>query len=178
MACGHLNLAYKGKEMELIKMPRTEWKIEARDAQGNLLWEEEIKNLVTNAGIDFALDKLFKGVNYTAAWFVGLVNEPATFAPEDTSALHPGWTENTLYDEPARPTLTLGTVANRSVDNAANRAVFTMNATAVISGVFLCTTNGVAGGAGTIYSEAAFANGPRNLSSGAILSVTVVATGA
>jgi hypothetical protein len=47
---------------------------EARDKDGNIKWTAEAKNLTTNQGRQDMNAKYFLGSSYTAAWFIGLVN--------------------------------------------------------------------------------------------------------
>lgn len=159
--------------------PRTEWHVECHDFEGNLKWVEDLKNLVFDAAINDVLEKYFKGAAYTAGWFVGLVNSGAAYAAGDTMAAHPGWTENTNYAEAARPALTLGAVAAKSVSNSASRAQFTINgAGGTIGGAFLCTNSAKAGATGVLYCAVNFSTGNRAVIAGDVLSVTVTLQGA
>jgi hypothetical protein len=71
---------------------------EARDKDGNIKWTAEAKNLTTNQGRQDMNAKYFLGSSYTAAWFIGLVNNtPApSYAVTDTMASHAGWDETKL----------------------------------------------------------------------------------
>ena len=51
---------------------------EAYDKDGNLKWRDEAKNLTTNVGRQDMNAKYFLGSSYTAAWFIGLVNNSPT----------------------------------------------------------------------------------------------------
>lgn len=161
-----------------FRAPRTHWEIEAHDKEGNLLWTESIDNLVTDEGINFLLDKMFRGLNYTAAWYIGLINDGGVLATSDTAAAHSGWTENASYTNLDRAPAVFGTVANKTADNTANRGTFTMTASANIMGVFLATGATKSGVADVIYSEAAFVSGTKNLAQDAVLTVTVTVSGA
>lgn len=154
----------------------TRYEIEARDADGNLLWREDIHNLVVTAGLNDSLDKHFKGSGYTAAWYVGLTGNSPTFAAADTMASHGGWTEVTAYDEANRQALTLGAVAAGSVDNSASKAVFTIstNSTAV-GGAFIVANNTKDGSTGVLYGGAAF-SANRTLNDNDTLTITVTLT--
>src|SRR5512139_2131824 len=138
------------------KFLKTHYKIEAiRD--GKLLWVEEFDNLVVDAGLNDSLDKHLKGSSYTAAWYVGVTTSSPTFAAGDTmSGGHAGWTESTTYDEANRPTLTLGTVSGKSVDNSASKAVFTISGSVTLGGAFVVTTNNKGGSTGILYGGGAF----------------------
>lgn len=144
---------------------------------GKELWREVFYNIVTDQGINDMLDKYLKGSNYTAAHYIGLKGSGSVSA-SDTMNSHPGWSEVTAYDEATRPQAVWGTVANKSVDNSANRASYTINAdNTTIAGAFLSTDNTKGGTAGILLSVGDFSQA-RTLSSGDVLYVTVTFTGA
>lgn len=161
-----------------LKVPRTHWRFECHDAEGNLKWEAEEDNLVFDAGINDLLTQYFKGAAYTAAWFVGLVTSPATYAAADTMAAHAGWAENVAYSEAVRQTLTLGAVAAKSVNNSASKAVFTANGAATISGAFLCSNSTKGGTTGVLYCGVDFTGGAKTLAAADTISVTMTLSGA
>lgn len=153
--------------------------VECFDKDGNLKWEDTIKNLVVNEGLDDALDKYFKGSTYTAAHYVGLTDGTPTFAAADTLASHAGWVEVTAYDEGVRQTLTLGAVSGQSVDNSASKAVFTVSANdTTIGGAFIATNSTKGGSTGTLYGGGAFTAGDKTIDDGDVLNVTVTASAA
>lgn len=155
------------------------YRFECFDAQGNLKWSEEVPNLTVDAGLNDILDKYFKGSTYSAAWYVGLIDNASfsAIAAGDTMGSHAGWLESSAYSNANRPTLTLGTVASKSVDNSASKAAFTINGTATIKGAFVTTSNTKGGTTGTLYGAAAFAS-TRDVASGDTLNVTVTLTSA
>lgn len=153
------------------------WDIECRDAAGNLKWVESIDNLVVDTGLNDALDKWLKGSTYTAAFYFGLVSSTPTIAAGDTMSSHAGWTDNATYSNSTRPVLTLGTVASKSVDNSASKAVFNINGTATIGGAFVTTSNTKSGTTGTLISAGAFSGGNKSVSSGDTLNVQITYTG-
>lgn len=155
-----------------VKMPRIDYEIAFRDAAGTLQWVEKFSNLVTDEGITYLLQQAFKGVDYTAAWYVGLLNNGAVLATSDTAALHAGWTEFTGYDETGRPVLDLGAMGVKTVNNSLSKAVFTVNADGVVAGSFLSTSSAKGLTSGVIYSEALFASGNKAVTSGGTLAVT------
>ena len=177
-AAGSATILRSTSERLALRAPRTLWKTQCRNAAGELQWEREDTNLVFDAGINDLLDKYFKGAAYSAAWYVGLVTNPATYDAADTMASHAGWTEDTGYSDATRRTLTLGAVAGKSVDNSASAAVFNANATSTVDGFFLCTNNVKGGTTGVLYCATQFSVGAKPLTNGDVLSVTVTLTGA
>jgi hypothetical protein len=152
--------------------------IQCFDAQGNMKWEAESKNLVVNVGLQDMNAKYFTGSAYTAAWYIGLYGAGATNTPaaSDTMSSHAGWTENTGYSNATRPVCTFGTptTANPSVaTNSASPASFTINATSTVGGAFLVSNSTKGGTTGTLYSAADFGSpGDRSVASSDILNVT------
>jgi hypothetical protein len=151
--------------------------VECRDADGNVKWTEEFPNLVVNEGLQYINTQFFKGVTYSAAWYMGLVTGPGagnTYAAGNTMASHAGWTENTAYIQSARPTMTFGTAstADPSVITTSSPVVFTMNGSAIIAGAFVTTENTKNGTTGTLFSVGNFTVGDRTIVSGDTLNVT------
>lgn len=149
------------------------------DKEGNLKWEESTHNLVVNTGLKDMNDKYFSGVTYTATWYIGLINGPAsgtTFIAGDTSATHAGWTENTDYSQSTRPQVTFGaaTTADPSViSNSGSPSAFSINGTATIAGAFLISNNTKGGTTGVLFSESDFQSpGDRAVVNGDTLTVT------
>lgn len=156
-----------------VGIPRTEWNIECRDKDGNLKWTEDVKNLVTNEGVNHLLTQYFKGSLYSAAWYVGLIKAPATIAASDTAESHIGWAESTDYSGLTRPQLALGPIGNKTANNSSNKSLFTMTAATTIAGMFLISDSTKGGTAGTMYSAVAFSGGDRPLSIDDVLAVTI-----
>jgi hypothetical protein len=151
--------------------------VECRDADGNLKWEEEFPNLVVNTGLQNINTQFFKGVTYTATWYLGLVTGPGasnTYLAANTMASHAGWTENVSYSQSARPTMAFGTAstADPSVIATSTPVVFTMNASATIAGAFVTTDNTKSGTTGTLFSVGNFTVGDRGVVSGDTVNVT------
>jgi hypothetical protein len=141
---------------------------------GELAWTETVHNQVMTAGINDFLTQYFKGSAYTAAFFVGLVDNASfsAYSAADTMASHAGWLESAAYSNATRPALTLGTAAAGSIDNSASKAVFNINATATILGAFVATNSTKSGTTGTLYGAASFTGGSRAVLNGDTLNVT------
>ncbi len=152
--------------------------IQCLDAQGNLKWEAQSKNLVVNVGLQDMNAKYFTGSAYTAAWYIGLYGAGASNTPaaSDTMSSHAGWTEVVPYSNATRPVCTFGvpTTANPSVaTNSASPASFSINTTATVGGAFLTSSSTKSGTTGTLYSAADFGSpGDRSVANGDVLNVT------
>jgi len=155
------------------------FEVECYDKHGKLKWKDTIKNLVVNVGLDDVLEYYLKGSAYTAAHYVGLTAGTPSVAAADTMASHAGWTEVTAYDESVRQDATWGTVSSQSVNNSANKAVFTISSdSTTIGGCFLTTVDTKGGSTGTLYGGGAFTSGDKSLDDDDVLNVTVTATAA
>ncbi len=146
------------------------------DKDGNLKWEESAHNLVVNQGLQDMNTQYFKGVTYTAAWYLGLVTGPGAgnvYAAGDTLVTHGGWSEDTNYSG-NRKAVTFGTATTADpsvIDNSGSPSVFNMTGTTTIAGAFLTNVN--TGTSGILFSVANFqAPGDRSVVSGDTLSVT------
>jgi hypothetical protein len=147
------------------------------DKDGNLKWETKAKNLVTNQGLQDMNTKYFTGSTYTAAWYIGLVDNAGftAYSANDTMASHTGWSESTAYSGGNRGSATFGTATTASpsvIDNNASQAQFSITGTATIRGAFLTATQGNTTNTGVLFSVADFeAPGSRSVVSGDTLNV-------
>lgn len=144
--------------MEQVKA-RGHYRVECRDKEGNLKWVSEKDNLVVNVGLKDMNEKYFTGSAYTAAFFIGLYGPAASSTPAagDTMASHAGWTEVTAYSNATRPAAVFGTATTASpsvISNALSPAVFHINGTATVGGLFLTTSDTKGGSTGTLFSAA------------------------
>lgn len=138
-------------------------------------WGEDFCNLVTTVGKNDLLTNQFKGSSYTAAWYLGLIDNASfsAVAAGDTMSSHAGWIESTAYSDGTRKTLSFGTASSGSL--AASAVSFSINGSATINGAF-CVTNSTKGGTtGTLYSAGSFA-ATRTVANGDQLNVTLTVT--
>lgn len=155
---------------------------EAYDKDGKLKWRDEAKNLTTNTGRQDMNTKYFTGTTYTAAWYVGLVNNSPTpsYDVTDTMASHAGWVETTDYSGTDRITADFGTATSADPSVIANTAgsggtvaVFNITGTVTIDGAFLTATEDNSTNTGILFSVAAFESpGDRSVVNGDTLNVT------
>lgn len=148
--------------------PYFTYHVECVGADGVVKWTEEYKNLVTTVGKTDIIDKYFKGVAYTAAWFLGLKGA-GTAAVGDTLASHAGWAEVTPYTG-NRLAITFGTTSGGSNTATAVSYSITLAGPTTVAGAFVCSVN--TGTGGTLYSAGDFAVS-RSVVSGDTLNVTL-----
>lgn len=155
---------------------------------GSLRWAETLDNLVVDEGLNDLLSKWLKGSSYTAAWYVGLIDNANytgvqasdTATKINTTANPPttnSWQELVAYDESVRQTLTLGAVSGQSVNNGSNKATFTISATKTIKGAFVVSTNTKGGTSGVLLGGGAFTNA-RDMYDDDVLQITITCTSA
>jgi hypothetical protein len=150
------------KEETLIK---GRWHIECLDADGSLIWEEDIDNVVCTVGKNVALDAFLAGAAYTVVGpFMGLISSTSFTAVNvaDTMTSHAGWLEaggaNTpTYTAPRKTCAwAAATAGGKSLSAALS---FAMTGTGTIQGIFLAYGTGalstIDNTAGTLLSAGA-----------------------
>jgi len=148
------------------------WKVTCLDANGNIKWEEDKKNLITTVGLNHILDSQFHATTQVTTWYIGLKGA-GTPAAADTMSSHSAWSELTGYAG-NRKAWTEGAASSGSMTNGTS-VDFTINATATIAGAFLNTAE--TGTSGTLYGVVDFSSS-RAVISGDTLQVTVTVTAA
>ena len=155
------------------------YEVECIGADGQVKWTDTIKNLVVTVGRNDLLDKYFAGTTYTAAWYMGLVDNTSftAYAAGDTLASHSGWLEFLSYSGSNR--ITVGWNAASAGSKATTSTSFSISGSGTVLGALMCTTQakGTAsnGGAGVLYSAGSFTGGSRAVVSGDTLLVTYTA---
>lgn len=158
--------------------------VKCLDADGNVKWEDTIKNLVVTVGKNDLLDKYFAGSAYTAAWYMGLVDNTSfsAYAAGDTLASHAGWLEflSYTYSGSATNRATPSWSAASAGSKATTATTFTITGSGTVLGALMCTTQArntaSNGGAGILYSAGSFTGGARTVASGDSLLVTYTAS--
>jgi hypothetical protein len=167
------------------------YRVECRDAQGNLKWEEQFPNLVVAVGKQLMLDTLLKGSSYSVVGpYLGLVSGTGnTFAAADTMSSHSGWSEfinYTVGGSAIRGTAVFGSASSSGLTpsnvttSAASAITYTITgAGGVVGGCFLVTGSGASSTqsntSGTLYSAGAFATA-KTTTAGDTVSVTYSTT--
>ncbi len=116
-----------------------------RDKRGRflprqLIWRDVAHNIVTNEGLDRILDVMFHAATAITTWYCGLVETDTSEAAGMTYDV-PVFTESTAYDEATRPEYEEASSSSQSITNAANKAVFTIDATKTMYGAALFSVN-------------------------------------
>lgn len=150
--------------------------VQCHDKDGNLKWEDSVPNLVVNEGLQDMNAKYFKGIGYSAAWYMGLITGPGsgtTIDAADTLASHAGWTEFANYAG-TRPAITFGTATTADPSVISNSSVpssFSISgAGGTVAGAFICTA--ASGTSGVLFSASDFQSpGDRVVVSGDTLNV-------
>jgi hypothetical protein len=138
------------------------WHIECLDADGSLIWEEDIDNVVCTIGKNVALDAFLAGAAYTVVGpFMGLISSTSftAVAAADTMASHAGWLEAGNANTPTytAPRKTCAWAAATAGGKSLSAALsFAMTGTGTIQGIFLVYGTGalstVDNTAGTLLS--------------------------
>ncbi len=146
------------------------FRVKCYNKDGQLRWEDTSKNIVPNAGLEHTLDLIFSlgGAVANTNYYIGLTDGSPTTSPNDTLASHAGWSEVNDYVEGSRQEY----VENRTgltVNNAGNKAVFSINNTATVGGSFICSAAN--GTTGLLLAVSAFSNGNKSVSNGDTIEV-------
>ena len=166
------------------------YKVECRDKDGNLKWEDSFPNLVVAVGKQLLLDTLLKGSSYSVTGpFLGLTSASLTPAATDTMAtIVPSseFTNYTVLGSAVRGTAVFasatstGTTPTNVTTSTATAITYTITgAGGTVYGCFLVTGTGASSAqsntGGTLYSVGNFATA-KITTAGDTVSVTYSAT--
>jgi hypothetical protein len=151
---------------------------ECYDAQGNLKWSDNIKNLTTNVG-RASMNNAYLDNSAAGSVVMGLKGT-GTAVVGDTQASHGSWLEVGLANAPTysgtrkTPTFSASTAANPAVKSTSAAVVFAMTGSGTVAGAFI----NVAGSAtidnttGVLFSAGDFTAGSKVVTSGDTINVT------
>ena len=171
------------KNMESVHASGT-YEIVCHDSSGNLLWKDEIQNLVTTVGKNDLLDKYLAGSSYTAAWYVGIISSVSysAISANDTASSHAGWREAAAdpllppnYDEATRPAATFASASGGSKSTSA-ASTFTIASSGTVKGAFLISNSTKDGTSGILYSAGLFTGGDKSVADGDVINITYTAS--
>ena len=139
-------------------------------------WEDALHNLITTVGKNNILDNHFSGSAYTAAWFVGLIDNASftALAAADTMASHAGWVEFVGYSNATRiaPSWSTAAAGSKAFSTPAS---FNINAGGTLNGGFINSVSTKSGTTGVLCSEGSFA-ATRVVANGDTLNVSYAST--
>ena len=141
-------------------------------------WTE--KNLCVLEGRNELLDICFGGETQIDPWYICPFENNHTPASGDSYAT-PGYTECTAYEASTRPGFQVGSASAGVIDNSANRASYTFNASKTIYGAALVgggsapSTKGDTSGGGVLFCESQFSS-PEAVINGSVLKVKIEIT--
>lgn len=155
--------------------------VECRDSNGNIKWVEVIRNGVTTPGINAILDAYFRTGTNSQPFNIGLIDSTSYsgVSSADTMSAHSTWLENTSYSQATRPVWGPAAAATNAIANS-SPAVFSINATATLKGIFCVggTTPGTKNGTtGTLWATALFGS-DQAIANGDTLNITYTVSAA
>jgi hypothetical protein len=124
---------------------------------GDIVDRAIASNLIPTEGLNHVLSVVVAGGTQVNPWYYALFEgnyTPTSALTANNFALTA--TECTAYDEATRVAFVDGTPSGGVVDNSANRAVFTMNATKTVYGAALLSVAAKSSGSGTLLAAARF----------------------
>jgi len=101
-----------------------------------LIWEEHCLNIVTNEGLNHALDVILHGKTLINPFYC-VMSESDTNAAAGMTYAVPVYTETEAYDEGTRPIYNEAAASGQSITNSANKGVFTISASKTMYGASL-----------------------------------------
>lgn len=126
---------------------------------GKLLRKGKFPNGAATVGLNAMLNNFWRTSPTTYNWYAGLIGSTGFttgLAAADTMSSHAGWTENTDYDEATRQAITMAAASGALSTNVAAAAVFTINATVTIKGIFVASNSTKSGTSGVLAATGLF----------------------
>lgn len=149
--------------------------VECFDPNGNLKWNDVIKNIVTTLGKNDMLDKYFKGSSYSQTQRMGLKG-PGNYIVGDTQVSHAGWNEVGLANAPTytgnrKDVVFVAASAGTSVTPAQS---FAITSSGTVAGCFI--NNGGSATkddtSGVLFAVGDFSQGGRQVLNGDTINAT------
>ena len=149
--------------------------LECYDPNKQLKWHDIADNLVTNEGLNHALDVLFTAATQTAAWHVGLMDDTPDVTAASTLAAPGGFTEFDEYTGNRQEFVDVRT--SQTVTNSASTVSFAITgAGGGVGGALLAAAS--TGTSTILLCGAALSGGNRTVATGDTVVVTYSFTAA
>lgn len=140
--------------------------------RGELIDAWEFENTVVNQGLNDNLNTYFNAGGQITAWYMGIFQGNYTPVASDTASTIAGnSTECSSYTNATRPQWQQSPPSGQAINNSANKATFTFNASVTVYGAFLISQNTIGGTAGVLFAAAQF-GASKGVSSGDQLLLT------
>lgn len=137
-------------------MPMGVFDVEHR-RKGDLIARVAGSNIIPTEGLNHILNTILHGGTQVTTWYVALFEGNVTPGASLTAATYTATTtECTAYDETTRVEYAEGAASGGVLDNASNRAIFTMNATKTVYGGALLSASAKSSTSGTLLAAARF----------------------
>jgi PKD repeat protein len=104
--------------------------------------------ILTNAGANYVLDRVFRSAGVAPALRMGFISASPTLAATDNFGSHAGWTEYTAYDETLRPGLSFSEAVGGTLSQSGSSSITPSSGAPAIGGFFI-TTNITKGNEGS-----------------------------
>jgi hypothetical protein len=142
------------RKLESDVSPKGRIHAELYDKEGNLKWEGDADNSVTNQGKNSWLGIMFHNDTQIAAWYIGIMDNSGwtAEAATDTLASHSGWNEFTNYSG-NRQAWGPSASSGQSITNG-TPVQFTMTGSGTLKGILVASV--ASGTSGTLWSTADF----------------------
>lgn len=146
---------------------------------GKLIDAWDSKNVVTDEGINHALNVIFSGATQVTTWYIGLFGNNYTPVTGDAAASFPATAGEVTaqYSESARPAYVEAASTAKSITNAANKATFTAASGFTAYGAFLSSVATKGGTSGVLMAASRFST-VKTLAAGDQVVVTYTINGA
>lgn len=126
---------------------------------GDLIARVAGSNVIPTEGLNHILSTVVAGGSQVLTWYMALFEGNVTPGASLTAATFTSTTtECTAYGETARVAFNEGAAAAGVIDNASNRAIFTMNATKTVYGGALLSASAKSSTSGVLLAAARFAS--------------------
>jgi|ERR1035437_3202931 hypothetical protein len=144
---------------------------------GKSIWKIQGPNILTNEGLNFILQTFFgQGITTLYVGLIDLTSFTAVSLNDTAAQINGtnGWKENASYSNTTRQTYFAGTAINKSINNTAAKANFTMTGSGTIHGAFVCSSNVKSGVAGKLINAFVSNNGDQVYIAADLIQITVI----
>ena len=153
------------------------FRAECYDVDGWFVWQDYLKNGVTDSGIASVLNVYFEAATQITTWYIGLIDNAGftALASGDTITSHTGWSEvsGSNVSNTTRPAWSPGAPSGGAIVNATTTNYNMINSAALtLKGMFLVSDSTKGGTTGLLFSTATFTGGTQAVNNGDTVKIT------